>query len=295
MDLKEDDLENIGELGAGSSGTVKKAMHTGSGLIMARKIISLPTTDAERKLLQRELEILRDLDSPTIVSFYGAFMTQQEINICMEYMDGGSFDNIYHKYGKIPEDVLGKATVAVLDALVYMSKNFKIIHRDIKPANMLLNSRGHIKVCDFGVSGVIIKTVDGADTFVGTSFYMSPARIGGGQYSFQSDSWSLGMSLIEMAIGEFPIKIQKKEEKSKKEKVGVFDLLQILMKEPPPVLPATGFSSEFQDFISKCMIKDDSKRESPLQLLDHPFVTKSRAQKVDMPAWAEQVLMALAN
>jgi len=287
MDLKDEDLDNIGELGSGSSGVVKKAIHTPSGLIMARKIISIPTNEEQRRLIQRELEFLRDLDAPYIVSFYGAYMNAQEINICMEYMDGGSFDNIYRKCGKISEDVLGKVTVAVLDALVYMYKSYKIIHRDIKPSNMLMNSRGHVKICDFGVSGILLKTVEVANTFVGTSFYMSPARIAGQEYSFQSDSWSLGLSLIEMAIGEFPIKIHK-DEKSKK--IGVFDLLQILMKEPAPLLPTTGFSTEFQEFIVKCMDKDDKTRDTPLKLLETAFITKSRTQKVDMPAWAERVL-----
>jgi serine/threonine protein kinase len=46
---------------------------------------------------------------------------------------------------------------------------------DIKPSNILCNSKGEIKICDFGVSGELINSV--ADTFVGTSTYMSVSEI----------------------------------------------------------------------------------------------------------------------
>ncbi|KAK6966404.1 mitogen-activated protein kinase [Favolaschia claudopus] len=71
-----------------------------------------------------------------------------------------------------------------------------------KPSNILCNSAGEIKICDFGVSGELINSI--ADTFVGTSTYMSPERIQGAQYTVKSDVWSLGVSLIELALGRFP-------------------------------------------------------------------------------------------
>jgi mitogen-activated protein kinase kinase len=73
---------------------------------------------------------------------------------------------------------------------------------DIKPSNILFNSKGQVKICDFGVSGELINSI--ADTFVGTSTYMSPERIQGAQYTVKSDVWSVGISLIELALGRFP-------------------------------------------------------------------------------------------
>ncbi|KAL4700406.1 hypothetical protein H8959_014410 [Pygathrix nigripes] len=75
--------------------------------------------------------------------------------------------------------------------------------QNVKPSNILVNSRGEIKLCDFGVSGQLIDSM--ANSFVGTRSYMSPERLQGTHYSVQSDIWSMGLSLVEMAVGRYPI------------------------------------------------------------------------------------------
>ena len=99
-------------------------------------------------------------------------------------------------------DVLGKITVAVLSGLIYLYESHRIMHRDIKPSNVLVNSKGAIKLCDFGVSGELVNSV--ANTFVGTSTYMAPERIQGSHYTIKSDVWSVGLTVMELAIGRFP-------------------------------------------------------------------------------------------
>jgi len=155
-----------------------------------------------RKQILRELQIMHDCKSKYIISFWGAFLADPNICICMEFMDKGSLDGIYKKIGPIEIDIVARVALAVLEGLTYLYDVHRIIHRDIKPSNILCNSQGEIKICDFGVSGELINSI--ADTFVGTSTYMSPERIQGAQYTVKSDVWSLGITLIELALGRFP-------------------------------------------------------------------------------------------
>ncbi|EPQ26579.1 uncharacterized protein PFL1_05900 [Pseudozyma flocculosa PF-1] len=202
LDLKNEDLTTLSELGAGNGGTVTKVLHEKSGTVMAKKVVFIDAKPTVRKQILRELQILHECNSKYIVSFYGAYLSEPHICMCMEFMDKGSLDAIYKKYGPIPPEVCGKIAVAVVHGLTYLYDEHRIIHRDVKPSNILVNGMGQIKICDFGVSGELINSI--ADTFVGTSTYMSPERIQGDQYSVKSDVWSLGVSVIEVALGRFP-------------------------------------------------------------------------------------------
>ncbi|KAF9465245.1 kinase-like domain-containing protein [Collybia nuda] len=202
FDLRNEDLKDMQELGQGNGGSVKKVEHIPTGTIMAKKIVLIDAKPSVRKQILRELQIMHDCHSKYIISFHGAFLADPNICICMEFMDKGSLDGIYKKIGPIDIDVVGQVALAVLEGLTYLYDVHRIIHRDIKPSNILCNSRGEIKICDFGVSGELINSI--ADTFVGTSTYMSPERIQGAQYTVKSDVWSLGVSLIELALGRFP-------------------------------------------------------------------------------------------
>lgn len=138
---------------------------------MAKKVVFIDTKPETRKQILRELQILHECRSDYIVGFYGAYLSHVNIYMCMEYMDVGSLDSIYSKHGPIDVAVCGKIVVTVIYGLSYLYETFRIIHRDVKPSNILVNSCDQIKLCDFGVSGELINSI--ADTFVGTSTYMS--------------------------------------------------------------------------------------------------------------------------
>lgn len=170
-ELREDDLEKLGELGSGNGGVVMKVRHIPTGTVIARKLIHLEVKPAIKKQIIRELKVLHECNYPHIVGFYRAFQTDGDINICMEYMDGGSLDLILKRAGRIPEPILGKITIAVIRGLSYLREKLGYIHRDVKPSNILVNTSGEIKICDFGVSGQLIDSV--ANSFVGTRSYMA--------------------------------------------------------------------------------------------------------------------------
>lgn len=139
------------------------------------------------------------------------------------------------------------------------------MHRDIKPSNILVNSRGSIKLCDFGVSGELINSI--ADTFVGTSTYMAPERIQGERYTVKSDVWSFGLTIMEMAIGKFPFSSSEQLSDADCAPAGILDLLQQIVHEPAPRLPKSdAFPSILEDMIQKCMNKNPEQRPTPQEL-----------------------------
>ena len=77
------------------------------------QLIHLEVKPAVRNQILRELTVLHECNSPYIVGFYGAFNSDSEISICMEYMDGGSLDLVLRKVNRITEPVLAKITEAV--------------------------------------------------------------------------------------------------------------------------------------------------------------------------------------
>jgi mitogen-activated protein kinase kinase len=165
-------------------------------------------------------------------------------------------------------DVLGKIAEATLGGLTYLYTKHHIMHRDIKPSNILVNSKGQIKLCDFGVSGELVNSV--ADTFVGTSTYMAPERIQGQKYTVKSDVWSFGLSIMELADGDGAPS-------------GILDLLQQIVYEPAPRLPKSeAFPQILEDMIQKCMAKAPEERPTPQELyVSIPL----RAMKMILLTW----------
>ncbi len=197
---------------ASAGQTATKTTGGTSEIIMAMKEIRLELDEAKFAAIIMELDILHRCISPFIVDFYGAFFQEGAVYICLEFMDGGSVDKLYGD--GVPEGVLQKITAATVLGLKVLKEKHNIIHRDVKPTNILVNSRGQVKICDFGVSGNLVASI--AKTNIGCQSYMAPERIasggvaqaganpGGGTYSVQSDVWSLGLTVIECALGRYP-------------------------------------------------------------------------------------------
>ncbi|CCE63768.1 hypothetical protein TPHA_0F02870 [Tetrapisispora phaffii CBS 4417] len=293
-------LVQLGKIGSGNSGTVTKALHVPNSTIIAKKVIPVEmNNEAVIKQIMRELTIMKSVKThPNIVEFFGAFTNHHDNNelvILLEYMNCGSLDQIIkiNKSMQVLDETqnnphLGMVTwfnelsisvisYSVLTALDYLYSNYKIIHRDIKPSNVLINSQGQVKICDFGVSRKMVNSI--VDTFVGTSTYMSPERIQGNVYSTKGDVWSLGLMIIELITGEFPLNNDGVDNSSPD---GILDLLQRIVNEPSPKLPTasdkdqttSAYSVEITDFVNRCCIKSEKERSPINELLCHDFIVK---------------------
>ncbi|KAL8998229.1 MAG: hypothetical protein Q9188_006149 [Gyalolechia gomerana] len=244
-----------------------------TGIVMAMKEIRLELDEAKFAAIIMELDILHRCVSPFIIDFFGAFFQEGAVYICMEFMDGGSVDKLYGD--GVPEGVLRKITVSTVMGLRSLKDDHNIIHRDVKPTNILVNTRGQVKICDFGVSGNLVASI--AKTNIGCQSYMAPERIasggvaqaganpGGGTYSVQSDIWSLGLSIIECAMGQYPYPPETYN--------NIFSQLSAIVDGEPPDLPADDFSEEAKDFVRGCLNKIPKLRPTYAMLLRHPWLT----------------------
>jgi len=313
IDISLDEVDTLDELGKGNYGTVYKVRHsrprirrpgmglagnkvssqsvpstpasenensesspTGSttGIIMAMKEIRLELDDAKFRQIIMELEILHKCLSPYIIDFYGAFFQEGAVYICIEFMDGGSIDKIYGD--GIPENILRKITYCTTQGLRTLKDDHNIIHRDVKPTNILMNTKGQIKICDFGVSGNLVASI--AKTNIGCQSYMAPERISGGgmsqaganpdggTYSVQSDIWSLGLTIIECAMGRYPYPPETYN--------NIFSQLSAIVDGAPPDLPEEGYSELARDFVSGCLNKIPNLRPTYSMLLQHGWLAE---------------------
>ncbi|KAI9721714.1 MAG: hypothetical protein M1812_002049 [Candelaria pacifica] len=263
--------EDKQDASAGQAAT--KTTGATTGIVMAMKEIRLELDEAKFAAIIMELDILHRCISPFIVDFYGAFFQEGAVYICLEFMDGGSVDKLYGD--GVPEGVLQKITAATVLGLKVLKEKHNIIHRDVKPTNILVNSRGQVKICDFGVSGNLVASI--AKTNIGCQSYMAPERIasggvaqaganpGGGTYSVQSDVWSLGLTVIECALGRYPYPPETYN--------NIFSQLSAIVDGDPPDLPAAGFSDAARDFVHRCLHKVPKLRPTYGMLINHPWLT----------------------
>ncbi|XP_015117407.1 dual specificity mitogen-activated protein kinase kinase 4 isoform X1 [Diachasma alloeum] len=295
-DFTSEDLQDVGEIGRGGFGTVNKMIHRISNTVMAVKRIRSTVDEREQNQLLMDLEVvMKSNECPCIVQFYGALFKEGDCWICMELMDT-SLDKfykfIYERLNKrIPECILGKITVATVKALNYLKEKLRIIHRDVKPSNILLDRRGNIKLCDFGISGQLVDSI-ARTRDAGCRPYMAPERIDPQRargYDVRSDVWSLGITLMEVATGYFPYPKWN----------SVFEQLYQVVQGDPPRLSPNGngnhFTAEFVNFVNTCLIKEENQRPKYNKLLEHPFIRRSEESQVDVAAYIGGILDNMAN
>lgn len=284
-----DELEFLEELGHGNYGNVSKVLHKPTNVIMAMKEVRLELDEAKFRQILMELEVLHKCRSPYIVDFYGAFFIEGAVYMCIEYMDGGSLDKIYDQnpeIGGIDEPQLAYITDAVIRGLKELKEVHNIIHRDVKPTNILCSAQqGTIKLCDFGVSGNLVASM--AKTNIGCQSYMAPERIKSlnpdtATYTVQSDIWSLGLSILEMALGRYPYPPETFN--------NIFSQLSAIVDGPPPKLPSGKFSAEAQEFVALCLQKIPERRPTYSKLLEHPWLVKYRKVEVGMSQYIKERL-----
>uniref|UniRef100_A0A8C7V8J0 mitogen-activated protein kinase kinase n=1 Tax=Oncorhynchus mykiss TaxID=8022 RepID=A0A8C7V8J0_ONCMY len=273
------DLISEGEIGSGTCGQVFKVRFKKTGHVIAVKQMRRTGNKDENKRILMDLDVvLKSHDCPYIIQCYGAIVTNTDVFIAMELM-GTCAEKLKKRIqGPIPERILGKMTVAVslsissiislcyplclqiVSALLYLKEKHGVIHRDVKPSNILLDNKGQIKLCDFGISGRLVDS-KAKTRSAGCAAYMAPERIdppdpSKPDYDIRADVWSLGISLVELATGQFPYKNCKTD----------FEVLTKVLQEDPPSLPLNKTHCE------------------------HSFIRRYEVLVVDVAGWFQAVM-----
>lgn len=278
---KNETFLKIKKLGKGNNGEVFLIRSIKTQKEYALKAIIIK--NISKKLFEKimnEVNNLRELDHPNIISFKFAFNSNiktELLNIITEFADNGDLNDKLNEHIKsnkyFEENELLDWLIQCCLALQYLHEK-DIIHRDIKPSNIFLMKNNSIKIGDFGVSKNI-STFHRTRTMIGTPLYLAPEIIEQKPYSFEADIWSLGVTFCHLLTLVFPFQGNKEEiiyeniinrnknpKMLNKEKNNYKE--EILKK----------YSKAFLDLIDELMSQDREKRPTAMEILEKNIIKK---------------------
>jgi serine/threonine-protein kinase len=150
-----------------------------------------------------EVRIARQISHKNVCRVYDIGEVDGQPYLSMEYIDGEDLGSLLRRIGRLPAD---KATefARKLCAAVAAAHVQGVLHRDLKPANIMIDSRGELRVTDFGLAA-IAEHLKGDEIRNGTPAYMAPEQLTGTEVSAQSDLYAVGLILYEMFTGKLPL------------------------------------------------------------------------------------------
>ena len=196
------DLDNIKELGSGNFGSVNLVRNKKNKQLYAIKALDVEQIKKENLEVCVELEknVLLKTDHPFIMKMVKYLKNENYIFFIQEYIKGKELWEVIRDIGLLNKEQTQFYGGSILLAIDYLHKH-KIIYRDIKPENVMVNTKGYIKIIDFGT---VKEIQDRTSTIIGTSHYMAPEVTKGEGYSFEVDIWSIAICMYEFFCGKLP-------------------------------------------------------------------------------------------
>ncbi|MHC5055637.1 MAG: protein kinase domain-containing protein [Planctomycetota bacterium] len=190
-------------LGGGGMGEVYRATQVSLGRTVAVKVLSDKLT-SDRGFVQRFIDEARSagkLSHPNVVQVYDVGEEEGRYFISMEYVEGGSVEDLLDAEGKLEPSRALRVGLQTARALEYAERQ-GIVHCDVKPDNLLLTVEGDVRLSDLGVAKRVGEAAAGDDEGVfGSPHYMSPEQARGESLDHRSDLYSLGATLFRMLAG----------------------------------------------------------------------------------------------
>jgi serine/threonine protein kinase len=190
----------LDRLGAGGFGTVYLALDR----LLNRKVaLKIPHHQADEQALLQEPRIMAALKHTNIVELITVEKKDDTFFMVMEFIEGESLDKEIRRERTLAPPRALEIALDVCSAIGF-AHSHQVLHRDLRPANILITREGVAKVTDFGTSRFLeLQKESFARTRIGSPPYMAPEHFRG-RAVFQSDLWSLGITLFEMLTGTVP-------------------------------------------------------------------------------------------
>ena len=272
--------EFISMLGQGNYGKVRLYRDKNyKDLLFAIKTLKKEgITPYEFYLLKTEVSILRDLDHPNIVKYFGTFEDDYNIHILMEYLKGHDLNKIISlaQYTGFSEGDMATIIEQLLKALSFIHSK-QIVHRDIKPENILFSNKkdySTLKLIDFGLA-----TTKRDKKIVGTPYYMAPEAIRGDACP-KSDIWSVGIIVYLMLTGKLPFEVDIYNHNDHNDENHNILFNKIKMGDYDDYsLNESKCSDEAKDFVRGCLNTAISLRYDSQKCLEHQWLKKYAGTK----------------
>ena len=257
------DFQTLKLLGTGSFGRVLLVKFLSNNTLYAMKILNKSQIKLkhQEEHTQTERDLMVKINNPFIVNIKFAFQDDSQLYIVSDFMQGGDMFYHLHFNKKFDEERAKFYTIELILGLEFLHKN-SMIYRDLKPENILMDSKGHLKISDFGLSKILDNPQDKAYTLCGTPQYLAPEILKNRGYDKTVDWWSLGCFLYEMLTGYLPFYIPKGDINPK--------IFEEPLRFPSYVNP------EAIDLICKLLVVNPKKRlgygeEDALQIKNHSY------------------------
>ena len=207
--LSYQDFEPLKLIGTGSFGKVLLVKYNSNNNLYAMKVLNKSQIKLKKQEenTKNERDLMVKLNNPFILSIKFAFQDESKLYIVSVFLQGGDlFYHLHHSTINLTEEVAKFYIIELILGLEFLHQN-NVIFRDLKPENILLDSEGHIRISDFGLSKILENSRDKAYTLCGTLKYLAPEILKNKGYEKSVDWWSLGCIFYEMLMGHLPFKI----------------------------------------------------------------------------------------
>ncbi|NXD16444.1 DAPK3 kinase, partial [Nothocercus nigrocapillus] len=279
----EDYYEMGEELGSGQFAIVRKCRERKTGLEYAAKFIkkrrlSSSRRGVSREEIEREVDILREIQHPNIITLHDIFENKTDVVLILELVSGGELFDFLAEKESLTEEEATQFLKQILDGVHYLHSK-RIAHFDLKPENIMLLDKNvpnpRIKLIDFGIAHKIeagneFKNIFGTPEFVGDSAPVVLAAL-----AVAGDGWPLGVVTscsYHRLSGASPFLGETKQETLTNISAVNYDFDEEYFSNT---------SELAKDFIRRLLVKDPKKRMTIAQSLEHPWIKRRNVRNED--------------